>query len=130
VSEENDDSGFKVEDKRRFDGEGRPREGSVEDPSGSDSGFPQKITFSSFVIGLATQAVLFLEPEAAGGASPGPRNPAEAAAIIDVIEMLAAKTRGNLSEDESKLVEEVLYDLRMRYVRETRRGAGQGDTNG
>ena len=126
MSEENDDSGFKVEDKRRFDREGRPREGSVQDPSGVHP----KITFSSFVIGLATQAVLFLEPEAAGGVSPGPRNPAEAAAIIDVLEMLAAKTRGNLSEDESKLVEEVLFDLRMRYVRETRRGAGQGDTNG
>lgn len=126
MSEENEDSGFKVEDKRRFDREGRPREGSAQDPAGS----APRITFSSFVIGLATQAVLFLEPEAAGGVSPGPRNPAEAAAIIDVIEMLATKTKGNLSEDEAKLVEEVLYDLRMRYVRETRRGAGQGDTKG
>ncbi len=83
------------------------------------------ITFSSFVIGLATQALMFL------GAAPSPdgtqteRNPAEAAAIIGVIEMLAAKAKGNLTEDETKLVEEVLYELRMRYVSETRRGAAQ-----
>ena len=88
------------------------------------------ITFSSFVIGLATQALMFL------GAVPDPqggevrRNPMEAAAIISVIEMLAAKSRGNLSEDESKLVEEVLYELRMRYVNETRSGAAQEETKG
>jgi hypothetical protein len=82
------------------------------------------ITFSSFVIGLATQALMFL------GAIPDPkgnsveRNPLEAAAIIGVIEMLAEKTRGNLGDDEAKLVEEVLYELRMRYVGETRKGGG------
>lgn len=84
------------------------------------------ITFSSFVIGLATQALMFL------GAAPDPsggeveKNPAEAQAIIGVIEMLAAKTKGNLSEDEGKLIEEVLYELRIRYVNETRRPAQQG----
>jgi hypothetical protein len=88
------------------------------------------ITFSSFVIGLATQALMFL------GAVPDPRggevqkDPAEAATIIGVIEMLAAKTGGNLSEDEAKLVEEVLFELRMRYVNETRRGAQQEEGNG
>lgn len=93
-------------------------------------GAAQPITFSSFVIGLATQALMFL------GAAPDPRggevqrNPMEAAAIISVIEMLAAKTEGNLSEDEAKLVEEVLYELRMRYVGETRRGASQEETKG
>jgi len=89
---------------------------------GADGASPP-ITFSSFVIGLATQALMFL------GAVPDPRggevqpNPAEAATIISVIEMLAVKTRGNLSEDEAKLVEEVLFELKMRYVNETRRSA-------
>ena len=88
------------------------------------------ITFSSFVIGLATQALMFL------GAAPDPRggevqkNPMEAAAIIGVIEMLATKTKGNLGEDEAKLVEEVLYELRMRYVNETRRSGGQEEEKG
>ncbi len=88
------------------------------------------ITFSSFVIGLATQALMFL------GAAPSPdgskieKNPAEAATIIGVIEMLADKAKGNLSEDEAKLVEEVLYELRMRYVGETRRGAAKEEIKG
>lgn len=101
--------------------------------SGADGAAPP-ITFSSFVIGLATQALMFL------GAVPDPRggpsgdtvkpNPAEAAAIISVIEMLAAKTEGNLTEDEAKLVEEVLFELRTRYVSETRRGALQEESKG
>ncbi len=94
-------------------------------PNSPEGGAPP-ITFSSFVIGLATQALMFL------GAAPSPpgsnieKNPAEAQVIIGVIEMLAAKTKGNLSEDEGKLVEEVLYELRMRYVNETRSTAAQG----
>lgn len=88
-------------------------------------GAAPSIPFSSFVVGLATQALMFL------GLMPDPRgdevhkNPAEAAAIISVIEMLAVKTKGNLNEDEAKLVEEVLFELRTRYVSETRSGGKQ-----
>jgi hypothetical protein len=94
----------------------------------SDGDSTPPITFSSFVIGLATQALMYL------GAAPSPagmqieKDPAEAATIIGVIEMLAGKTKGNLSEDEAKLVEEVLYELRMRYVGETRRGAAKEES--
>ena len=35
---------------------------------------------------------------------------------IDMLEMLDAKTSGNLSEQEKKLLDSVLYELRMRYV--------------
>jgi hypothetical protein len=35
---------------------------------------------------------------------------------IDIIEMLRSKTEGNLSEDEARLVKQVLTDLRMRFV--------------
>jgi len=96
--------------------------------NGADSAAPP-ITFSSFVIGLATQALMFLGavPDPRGGPSGDP-NPAEAAAIISVIEMLAAKTEGNLTEDEAKLVEEVLFELRTRYVSATRRGALQEES--
>lgn len=93
--------------------------------TGAEGAAPS-ITFSSFVVGLATQALMFL------GVVPDPRgnevqkNPAEAAAIISVIEMLAAKTKGNQTEDEAKLVEEVLYELRSRYVSETRSGGNPG----
>ena len=38
---------------------------------------------------------------------------------IDMLEMLDAKTSGNLSEEEKKLLDSVLYELRMRYVQMT-----------
>ncbi|MBW2700206.1 MAG: DUF1844 domain-containing protein [Deltaproteobacteria bacterium] len=36
---------------------------------------------------------------------------------IDILAMLQEKTKGNLSEQESKLLGNILYDLRMRYVK-------------
>jgi hypothetical protein len=36
--------------------------------------------------------------------------------MIDIIGMLGEKTRGNLDAGEQQLMEDVLYDLRMRYV--------------
>jgi hypothetical protein len=38
---------------------------------------------------------------------------------IDLLGMLREKTKGNLTPDEEKLFENLLYDLRMRYVRAT-----------
>ncbi|WP_022670839.1 DUF1844 domain-containing protein [Hippea alviniae] len=35
---------------------------------------------------------------------------------IDLIEVLKEKTEGNLLKDEQELLEEVLYDLRMKYL--------------
>jgi hypothetical protein len=36
---------------------------------------------------------------------------------IDLIGMLKEKTKGNLTSDEEKLMENMLYDLKMRYVK-------------
>jgi hypothetical protein len=38
---------------------------------------------------------------------------------IDLVGMLKEKTKGNLTSDEEKIVENLLYDLRMRYVKAT-----------
>ncbi len=38
---------------------------------------------------------------------------------IDLIGMLKEKTKGNLTPDEEKLIENILFDLRMRYVKAT-----------
>jgi hypothetical protein len=35
---------------------------------------------------------------------------------VDLISMLEEKTRGNLSGEEERLVSQILFDLRMRYV--------------
>ena len=134
MSDEHDENpkGFKIEDRRRFTAEGEARESSEDRPQehgesqriGEDlQGAPEDLTFSSFVIGLASQAFVFL------GAVPDPQSGAvrkdlpQAKALIDILSMLGEKTAGNLDEHEATMMEEMLYELRMHYVRE-RRGAG------
>ncbi|MBI4561209.1 MAG: DUF1844 domain-containing protein [Candidatus Rokubacteria bacterium] len=45
---------------------------------------------------------------------------------IETLLLLRAKTEGNRTEDESRLLEEILYDLQMRYVQATRRPGRPG----
>lgn len=42
--------------------------------------------------------------------------------IIDLIEMLERKTKGNLTGDEGKLISNLLYELRLNYVDELKKG--------
>ena len=44
------------------------------------------------------------------------REPQQAALFIDQLEMLKAKTAGNLSGDESRVLDEALYRLRLAFV--------------
>ncbi len=41
---------------------------------------------------------------------------------IDLIGMLQTKTAGNLTQDEKKLIDHVLYELRLNYVDEAKKG--------
>ena len=76
------------------------------------------IDFSTLVLSLATSAMVHmgLVPESEGGGSTE-KNLPFAHQTIDTLELLQAKTRGNLTDDESKLLESVLYELRMSYVK-------------
>jgi hypothetical protein len=48
----------------------------------------------------------------------GDRNLPAAKQTIDILSILKAKTEGNLDEDEKQLLEKLLFELRMRYVKE------------
>ncbi len=77
---------------------------------------PQQGAFSSFVLGLASQAMFYL------GAMPDPETNEHTVSLpmaqqfIDTIAMLQVKTKGNLTPEEAALVEKLLYDLRLRFV--------------
>ena len=75
------------------------------------------ITFSDFIISLGhTAAVHFgdlADPQTGQRTEP---NLAAAAHMIELIALLQEKTKGNLTPDEAKLVDDLLYELRMRYV--------------
>ncbi|HUV31252.1 MAG TPA: DUF1844 domain-containing protein [Acidobacteriota bacterium] len=55
------------------------------------------------------------------------RDLTQARVTIDMLDMIKRKTGGNLSEDETKLLDHVLYELRMNFVEEAKKGAGPGD---
>jgi Domain of unknown function (DUF1844) len=75
------------------------------------------IDFSTLVLSLATSTMVHmgLVPESEGGSTE--KNLPLAHQTIDTLELLQAKTRGNLTDEESKLLESVLYELRMSYVK-------------
>ncbi len=73
--------------------------------------------FSGFVVGLAQTAMIQL------GEIPDPvtkrtaKNLDQARYTIDLLSLLEAKTRGNLTRDEDGLLRRLLSDLKLRYVR-------------
>ena len=82
----------------------------------SESNILPEVTFSTFVLSLASSALVHLgevpNPETGGTT----RNEALARNAIDVLTMLDDKTRNGLTSEESKLMRDVLYELRMKFV--------------
>lgn len=127
--------GFKVEDRRRFSpdtGEPRVKAEEPERPAATgesegsrteaqqDAGAEQKalpeINFSTFVISLSTQVLMNLGEISNPLSGAVEKDIPVAKQMIDILGMLREKTRGNLDSGEEKLMEDVLYDLRMKYV--------------
>jgi hypothetical protein len=85
----------------------------------SENGRVAAIDFSTFVLSLGTSALYQLGE--IGDSKNGKDGPVEtnlpvARQTIDTLEMLAEKTRGNLTDAESKLLESIVYELHMRFV--------------
>jgi hypothetical protein len=83
----------------------------------TDADEASTINFVAFVLSLAhTAAVHFGDvPDPASGSKIEPNLPA-AQQMIDILALLEEKTRGNLSAEERQLLEQVLFELRMRFV--------------
>jgi len=78
---------------------------------------PESISFAAFVLSLAhTAAVHFGDiPDPVSGQR-AEQNLAAAQQMIDILSLLEAKTRGNLTAEERQLLEQILYELRLRFV--------------
>ncbi len=76
------------------------------------------INFSTFIFSLNSSALVHL------GAIPDPvtgnvqKELAIAKQTIDILAMLEEKTKGNLTDDESRLLGHILHDLRIKFVKE------------
>ncbi|MBN2242475.1 MAG: DUF1844 domain-containing protein [Acidobacteria bacterium] len=136
--EQEKQEGFRVTDKRGFQKDGESRssdvsEKTVEKPAEEpvpDAGSepleenPEArppIDFPSYILSYYTQGLVLL------GEVPNPYSGKKEEDVeaskhtIEILSMLEEKTRGNLSQDEGKLLENVLYELRMKYMAKTNR---------
>lgn len=141
VKGESEKQGFKVVDRRRFDESGDVREDGddaqgvpqaqseqlkseasatteeSDEPAEKAQGEPTPITFSLFVQTLAHQSMMSL------GLIPWPdsgltkTNLQHAKETIDVLGILQEKTKGNLDDSEQRLIDTVLYELRMTFMK-------------
>jgi hypothetical protein len=75
------------------------------------------ISFAAFVLSLAhTAAVHFGDiPDPVSGQRSESNLPA-AQQMIDILSLIESKTRGNLTAEERQLLEQILYELRLRYI--------------
>src|SRR5438067_7973286 len=75
------------------------------------------LDFNAFVLSLGSSALIHLgeAPDPVSGKTQEP-DLLLAQESIDLLALLQEKTRGNLSEDEARFLDTLLYDLRVRYV--------------
>lgn len=86
----------------------------------SESDLLYEFGFSTFILSLSTSALVHL------GELPDPiTNKKEvnlqlAKQTISIIEMLKEKTKGNLTNEEESLLDNVLYDVRLKYLNQAK----------
>lgn len=128
MSEEKKTGTFVVKDKRRFDADGSERpqaEESAPAPKADAAppeGEPQEhgpLSFSSFVVSLATQALMMLGEIKPPEGMPIMVDRHAAKNTIDVLALMQEKTKGNLDADEERLLHEVLHNVRMVFLRKS-----------
>jgi hypothetical protein len=81
----------------------------------------ESISFAAFVLSLAhTAAVHFGDLADPMSGEKAEMNLPAAHQMIDILSLLEAKTRGNLTAEERQLLEQILYELRLRFVEVTK----------
>ena len=122
--------GFVIKDKRSsqiseddatFQDEQETKDqGKKTDSSKEKETEPFQVDFSTFIMSLTSSAFYHL------GDMPDPStgkkevNLPAVQQTIDMLIMLREKTKGNLKEDEEKLVEQLIYELQVKYVAKTK----------
>lgn len=86
------------------------------------SGDDEPVAFTSFIMSLATQVLVQLGEMPPPSGMEIPRDLESARQTIDILTMLQQRTRGNLSNEESRFLEEVLHSLRMSFINAKKKG--------
>lgn len=100
----------------------QPESRASDDHRHAQDAGPGEIDFYSFVVSLATQALIML------GEMPHPETGQTithlegAKQTIDILVMLQRKTKGNLTTEEERMLDEVIYNLRISFARRVPKG--------
>jgi hypothetical protein len=122
---------IRVEDRRYFDQEGnpiaheeeqeapQPQEPPKVDETNRTSSPPPQLDFVAILFTYVHTALMYLgdvkDPEGKEG-----ENLEGAHQMIDILEVMQQKTKGNLTKEEAQYLESALYDLRMRYMKKAK----------
>ena len=127
---ENEEKGFVFKDRRKIfsesdqeaaGGEKTTQEEKVQEKDQPKESPPPpplpEVNFSTFIVSLSTEVLFHLGefPHPVSGEKQ--KDLPMAKHVIDTLAMLKEKTQGNLSDEEQKLMEGMLYDLRMAFIR-------------
>ncbi|HET7342548.1 MAG TPA: DUF1844 domain-containing protein [Methylomirabilota bacterium] len=116
-----EEGSFKVTDRRRRSDEpAPPPAGSAAEMAPPSARPPGERSLVALFMMLGTSALVALG-EDADPATPPQRDLPAAAEFIDVLLLLRDKTEGRRSEQETRVLEDLLYDLQLRYVTATKR---------
>ena len=124
-----DDKGYTIRDKQRLFQDGPEREENTENREGQtsapegweNSGLFNQFGFSTFILSLSTSALVHLAELPDPVSNEKKVNLQLAKQTIALIEMLKEKTKGNLTGEEDRLIDDLLYDLRLKYVQAAKR---------
>jgi hypothetical protein len=130
ASSEQKPPGFTVTDRRSFSSSGEPATGSppAEPPPAPEApaqdsasasaarGPLPPVDFGTFVLSLGSSAIMHLGELEHPQSGKVAKDLAMAKHTIDILSMLEEKTKGNRTPQEDKLMESLLYDLRLRFV--------------
>ena len=122
------EKGFVIKDRRSFDDQGEPKEKEAAEEAVKEE--PEKetpkdepkrpplpeVNFSSLILSLSSTAFLHFGEIPDPGTGEQKKDLDLAKHVIDTIAMLREKTEGNLIKEEKQLIENILTELRMRYV--------------
>lgn len=95
---------------------------AVKDSHLHDTGEGGEVTFSSLVLMFGTTALVHLGVAPDPGSGKKTPDLTQAKQVIDLLAVLQEKTKGNLTPEESGLLDSLLFDLRMRYLEAAKSG--------
>ncbi len=88
------------------------------------------LSFTAFIVSLATSAAIHFGdvPDPQTGEK-GAVNLEGASQMIEILALLEQKTRGNLTAEERQVLEQLLYELRLRFVQASGGAGPQADAS-